>query len=76
MIVLYIGRNNEDWNTLAPHGVGRVLSEKRAKEQISLDKFRDSIKGIWTLSVSKDSLDESPMSDILLADIGEESMSL
>ncbi|MGL4762145.1 MAG: RtcB family protein [Sarcina sp.] len=59
--IIAIGKGNEDWNNSAPHGAGRVLSRKRAKEQISLDKFRESMKGIWTSSVSKDTLDESPM---------------
>ncbi|MGL5067987.1 MAG: RtcB family protein [Sarcina sp.] len=55
--IIAIGKGNEDWNNSAPHGAGRVLSRKRAKEQISLDKFRESMKGIWTSSVSKDSFD-------------------
>ena len=59
--IIAIGKGNDDWNNSAPHGAGRVLSRKRAKEQISLDKFRESMKGIWTSSVSKDTLDESPM---------------
>ena len=59
--IIAIGKGNEDWNNSAPHGAGRVLSRKRAKEQISLDKFRESMKGIWTSSISKDTLDESPM---------------
>lgn len=33
--VLAIGKGNPEWNYSAPHGAGRVMSRKKAKENIS-----------------------------------------
>ena len=59
--LICIGKGNEDWNNSAPHGAGRLMSRKAAKESISMDEFRNSMEGIFTTCVSKDTLDESPM---------------
>lgn len=55
------GKWNEDWNCSAPHGAGRILSRSEAKELISLDEFKKSMSGIYTTSVCKSTIDESPM---------------
>lgn len=55
------GKSNEDWNYSAPHGTGRVMSRNKAKENISMNDFEDSMKGIYTKSVCPNTLDESPM---------------
>ena len=52
---------NEDWNCSAPHGAGRVMSRSKAKELVSLEEYEDSMKGIFTTSVSRSTIDESPM---------------
>jgi len=54
------GRGNSDWNFSAPHGAGRVLSRRKAKELLSMSEFKDSMKGIYTSSVSQHTLDEAP----------------
>lgn len=59
--IIGIGKGNEDWNCSAPHGAGRVLSRKRAKETITMEDYKASMNGIFTTSVSEDTLDESPM---------------
>lgn len=59
--LLCIGKGNEDWNRSAPHGAGRLMSRSVAKEQVSLDEFRESMKNIWSTSVNASTLDESPM---------------
>ncbi len=59
--IIGIGKGNEDWNCSAPHGAGRVLSRAKAKETISMDDYKQSMDGIFTTSVSEDTLDESPM---------------
>jgi RNA-splicing ligase RtcB len=59
--LLCVGKGNEDWNYSAPHGAGRILSRTKAKETLSMDTFNLSMEGIYTTSVSKDTLDESPM---------------
>lgn len=59
--IIGIGKGNEDWNCSGPHGAGRLMSRGAAKESISLKEFRDSMEGIYTTSVNKGTLDESPM---------------
>lgn len=55
------GKSNNDWNCTAPHGAGRILARGKAKELISMDEYIESMKGIYTTSVSESTLDESPM---------------
>lgn len=59
--ILGIGKGNEDWNCSAPHGAGRLMSRRRAREIVSLDDFKQSMDGIFTTSVGEDTVDESPM---------------
>lgn len=59
--IIGIGKGNEDWNYSAPHGAGRTMSRNIAKQLISMDEYKDSMKGIYTTSVNEDTLDESPM---------------
>lgn len=63
------GKGNPDWNFSAPHGAGRIMSRSKAKETISLDEFRKSMKGIFTTSVSTGTIDESPMAYKSIEDI-------
>jgi len=59
--IIGTGKSNENWNCSAPHGAGRVLSRSEAKSKISLDKFEQSMKGIYSTTVCKGTLDEAPM---------------
>ncbi len=68
--LLAVGRGNQEWNCSAPHGAGRLMSRKQAREQLSLKDFRQTMEGIFTTSVGRDTLDEAPgaykpMEDIL-----------
>jgi RNA-splicing ligase RtcB len=56
-----IGNGNEDWNCSAPHGAGRLMSRTDAKKNVTMEDFKNSMNGIFTSSVSLDTLDESPM---------------
>ncbi len=58
--LIAIGKGNKDWNYSAPHGAGRVMSRKKAKEFLSLEKFQREMSDIWTTSVSHRTLDEAP----------------
>ena len=58
--ILGRGKGNPDWNYSAPHGAGRILSRTEAKEKLSLEDFKSSMEGIYSTSVSKKTLDESP----------------
>ena len=59
--LLCVGKGNEDWNCSAPHGAGRIMSRSKARESISMESFRESMTGVYTTSVCKSTIDESPM---------------
>lgn len=59
--LLCTGKGNPEWNYSAPHGAGRLLSRKDARESLTLSGFKKEMKGIYTSSVNRDTLDESPM---------------
>ncbi|MDR1179382.1 MAG: RtcB family protein [Spirochaetales bacterium] len=59
--ILGRGRGNSDWNNSAPHGAGRKASRTQSGKGLSLDEYRKQMKGIWSSTVCKDTLDESPM---------------
>ena len=59
--LICIGKGNDDWNQSAPHGAGRLMSRTEAKNSISMKDYRESMSGIYTTSVNKGTLDESPM---------------
>ena len=73
--ILGVGRGNSDWNYSAPHGAGRVLSRTEAKAKLSLDDFKETMRGIYSTSIHKGTLDESPAAykgiDQILEAIGE-----
>ena len=58
--LLCIGKGNADWNYSAPHGAGRVMSRKEAKEKITLTQYEKSMKGIFSTTVSRATIDEAP----------------
>ena len=70
-----IGKGNEDWNCSAPHGAGRVMSRMKAKKELNLADFKAEMKGIWSSTVNKSTLDEAPMAyktmDDIVENIGE-----
>ena len=59
--ILGVGKGNEDWNCSAPHGAGRIMSRMKAREILSLDTFKEAMDGIYTTSVSAETIDEAPM---------------
>ncbi|HHX30472.1 MAG TPA: RtcB family protein [Clostridiaceae bacterium] len=69
------GLGNRDWNESAPHGAGRVMSRTQARKELSLKELHLMMKGIYTTSVSRDTLDESPEAykplEELLGQIGD-----
>ena len=67
--ILAVGRGNPEWNFSAPHGAGRLMSRIKAKEQLSMEEFREAMAGVYTTSVSPDTLDEAPMAYKSLEDI-------
>ena len=54
------GKGNHEWNCSAPHGAGRVMSRTQAKKQLSLSEFKQSMKGIYSTTISRGTIDEAP----------------
>ncbi|MBQ1894354.1 MAG: RtcB family protein [Clostridiales bacterium] len=67
--VLAVGRGNPEWNYSAPHGAGRIMSRTAAKDRLSLEDYKEAMKGIYTTSVNEYTLDEAPMAYKSLEDI-------
>ena len=67
--VLAVGKGNPEWNYSAPHGAGRIMSRKKAKASLSMDQYRETMKGIYTTSINENTLDEAPMAYKSLEDI-------
>lgn len=59
--IIATGKGNPDWNYSGPHGAGRVLSRTKAKKQLKMDDFTNTMNNVWTSSVNENTLDESPM---------------
>ena len=61
--LICIGKGNPDWNYSAPHGAGRLMSRSEAKQNISMTEYKKTMKeaGVYTTSVNKSTIDESPM---------------
>lgn len=58
--IIGTGKGNADWNFSAPHGAGRIMSRAAAKENIKLDEYIASMKGVYSSTVTEDTIDESP----------------
>lgn len=67
--VLAVGKGNPEWNYSAPHGAGRVMSRTKAKNTLSLDEYKETMKGVYTTSINEHTLDEAPMAYKRLEDI-------
>ena len=60
-IAICEGKSNEDWLSSCAHGAGRKMSRSKAKANISLDAFKESMKDVYSTTVCKGTIDESPM---------------
>lgn len=73
--LICIGKGNADWNFSAPHGAGRIMSRAQAKNSFTLTQFKETMKGIYTTSVNKGTLDECPLAykpmDDIVKNIGD-----
>jgi len=67
--IIAIGRGNEEWNYSAPHGAGRLMSRKKARDTLSLDEYKQAMEGIYTTTANQETLDESPMAYKRMEDI-------
>lgn len=56
-----IGKGNPDWNFSAPHGAGRLMSRKKAKELLSVADYQRGLAdaGVYSTTANQSTLDES-----------------
>ena len=73
--LICIGKGNADWNYSAPHGAGRIMSRSAAKGSITLTQFEKSMKGIYSSTINRKTLDEAPFAykpmEEIIANIGD-----
>ncbi len=67
--LICLGKGNPDWNQSAPHGAGRLMSRRQARQAISLAEYEKSMQGIYTSSVNRATLDEAAFAYKPLAEI-------
>lgn len=63
------GKGNSDWNYSGPHGAGRIMSRTEAKQKVKLAEFEDTMQNVWSTSVTKATVDESPFAYKKMDDI-------
>lgn len=51
---------NEDWNMSLPHGSGRLIKRSDVVNSVTLSMFKKEMGDIYSTSVNRDTLDESP----------------
>lgn len=54
------GKGNPDWNYSAPHGAGRIMSRTQARNSLTLPEYKKTMKGIFSTSVNRKTIDECP----------------
>ncbi|QIA28587.1 tRNA-splicing ligase [Phage f2b1] len=59
--IIAVGKGNPDWNYSGPHGAGRIMSRSKAKKNLKLEDFQNTMTDVWTTSVGESTLDEAPM---------------
>ena len=73
--LICIGKGNPDWNSSAPHGAGRLMSRSEAKQSFTLTQFEKSMEGIYSSTVNKSTIDESPFAykpmEEIIANVGD-----
>ena len=59
--ILGTGLGNPDWNYSAPHGAGRICSRGDAAHAYTVEEYREQMSGVYSTTVTKETLDECPM---------------
>jgi RNA-splicing ligase RtcB len=59
-VLICIGKGNQDWSVSSPHGCGRAMSRGQAKRELNLNRFIEEMEGIYSTSVGRGTIDESP----------------
>lgn len=60
-ILKCVGLDNKDWLGAAPHGAGRLMSRTEALQSFTVNAFKKRMNGVYSSTISKETLDECPM---------------
>ena len=60
-VILGIGKGNPEWNYSAPHGSGRKIKRTEVQNGYTVSAFKKDMKGIYSTSISAETLDEAPI---------------
>lgn len=55
------GLSNAEWLNACAHGAGRKLSRSKAKQNLSMEDFTETMKGVYSTTICEGTIDESPM---------------
>ena len=55
------GLSNSEWLNACAHGAGRKMSRSKAKQNITMKEFENSMKDVYSTTVCQGTIDESPM---------------
>ena len=58
--LICIGKGNKEYNYSAPHGAGRIMSRSQAKQMLNLEEYKDTMKNVYSSTVTQSTLDEAP----------------
>ena len=61
MEVLYVWVKETKIGIILPSWSRKSNEQKEAKRQVRLEEFKESMRGIYTTSVNKSTIDEAPM---------------
>ncbi len=59
--ILGRGKGNEDWNSSAPHGAGRCMTRRRARQTLHLHDYEKNVQGVYSTCISRDTITGAPM---------------
>ncbi len=59
-VILGTGLGNTEWNCSAPHGAGRILKREDVRQKHTMSEYKIAMKGVHSMSISADTLDEAP----------------
>ncbi len=59
-IIIGQGLGNKDWNFSAPHGAGRIMKREDMRNSFSVSMYKKEMIGIYSPSISNETLDEAP----------------
>ena len=60
-VILGVGKGNPEWNYSAPHGSGRKIKRTDVQNGYTVSAFKKDMKGIYSTSISAETLDEAPV---------------